>query len=459
MSQARSSKASGARAARGALVAGIAAFALAACSRGVATSVESPKPVTDTRGGYVRMDALVKKHPLYTQLARLDEDLQALQLKSVGSEIARSGADIAVEEKRLQGELDRAATRTKAALADKQHEYAKREQAAINAAVGGGAAGAAGPGGAEIAGGIARQAQAQQQSVLRDAQKNLATYRDAVIAQDRSAVESLNTSLAERASRSYRARADDLQKKEADYALALASEDSAERLSLRTKLSNLALDDASRDDVKRQLDALDKKEADALGAMKNRDQATLVGFQRELHDRVRADLAVQVAQLRKRTLAKINARERSTRQEIVKQLAPFSPNAGPGRPASSGAAGMAPDMRAKLEALHKKYQDDFNKDASQTIAAFQRTRSDLTRRFRELSSVDRSAQAGANKQMGALQKQRGDLYGQMVAQIGREVKVIAEKRGINVVVSDVVAPAGGVDLTADAEKDIESLHE
>jgi hypothetical protein len=26
-------------------------------------------------------------------------------------------------------------------------------------------------------------------------------------------------------------------------------------------------------------------------------------------------------------------------------------------------------------------------------------------------------------------------------------------------VSDVVAPAGGVDLTADAEKDIESLHE
>jgi hypothetical protein len=61
--------------------------------------------------------------------------------------------------------------------------------------------------------------------------------------------------------------------------------------------------------------------------------------------------------------------------------------------------------------------------------------------------------------MSALQKQRGDLYNEMVEQIGREVKVIAEQRGINVVVSDVVAPAGGVDLTADAEKDIESLHE
>jgi hypothetical protein len=61
--------------------------------------------------------------------------------------------------------------------------------------------------------------------------------------------------------------------------------------------------------------------------------------------------------------------------------------------------------------------------------------------------------------MDALQKQRVDLYQEMVAQIGREVKTIAARRGIAVVVSAVVAPAGGVDLTTDAEKDIESLHE
>ncbi len=458
MSQARSSKA-GAGAALGAIAASVAAFALAACAHGATTAVESARPVTDSRVGYVRMDLLVKKHPLYTQLARLDEDLQALQLTSVGVEIARSGADIAIEEKRLQGELDGAAARTKAALADKQQQYAKRERAAIDAALGG-AAGASGPGGAEIAGGIARRARAQQQSVLRDAQKNLQTYRSAVIAQDRSAVDSLNTSLGERASRSYRARADELQKKEADYALSLASDDSAERLSLHTKLSNLALDDASREDVKKQLDALDKKESDALGAMKNRDQETLAVLQRDLHARVRVDLNGQVAQLRKRTLAKINARETSTRQQIDEQLAPLGVRPpGAGQRGASGGPAIAPDMRAKLEALHKKYQNDFDKDASLTIAAFAKTRHDLTRRFAELGRVDRSAQGEANKQMGALQKQRGDLYGAMVAQIGREVKVIAEKRGINVVVSGVVAPAGGVDLTADTEKDIESLHE
>ena len=450
MLRARSSKAFGA-----AVLCGALAASLAACARQpAATSAESPHPVAGGLVGYVRMEALVKRHPLYSQLARLDEDVQALQLQSVGPEIARSGADIAVEEKRLQHELDLAANRTKAALADKQRTYAAKEQAAINAAVGGGGSG---PGGTAIAGGIAEHARAQQQSVLRDATKNLETYRHAVIAQDQSAVASINTALAERASRTYRAKADERQKAESDFALSLASDDAAERLSLRAKLSNLALDDASREDVKKQLDALDKKESDALGAMKNRDQATLVAMQTKLHDDVRTQMATQVSTMRKRTISKINEREVATRKEIVAQLRPL-PQAASGSSVSLP-ADVAPDMRKKLEALHQKYQQDFDKDAKATIASFQATRTDLTRRFQQLGAVDRTAQAGATKQIDALIRQRGELYGQMVAQIGREVKTIAEKRGINVVVSDVVAPAGGVDLTADAEKDIESLHE
>ncbi|GAC1527095.1 MAG: hypothetical protein NVS2B8_13240 [Vulcanimicrobiaceae bacterium] len=213
MSQARSSRAA---------LAFVAIAALASCARDGGTTTSSPQPALDTRVGYVRMDQLVKKHPLYSQLARLDEDLQALQLKSVGPDIARSGDEIAGEERRLQHELDLAADRTKRALAEKQVAYAKREQAAIDAAMGGGAS--RGSSGAAIAGGIATQARAQQQSVLRDAQKNLDAYRRAVIEQDRRAVQSLSASLAERASRAFRAKADELQKKESDYALALASD-------------------------------------------------------------------------------------------------------------------------------------------------------------------------------------------------------------------------------------------
>ncbi|MBD5635439.1 MAG: OmpH family outer membrane protein, partial [Candidatus Eremiobacteraeota bacterium] len=394
----------------------------------------------------------VKVHPLYAQLAHLDEDMQALQLKSVGPNVAQNGADIARAERQLQGALDAAAERTKKALNGKQQEYMKREQAAINAAVG--ATAGAGNGGAGIAGSVAQNARLQERDAAQLAQKNFDAYRQQVANQSNAAARSLQRSLAGRADRTYRSKAEDLSKREADFALQEETDDAAQRLSLRTKLSNLALDDDTRADVKKQLDALDRKEADAIGALKNRDAETLANLQRELHEQVQTELNVQVAALRKRTLAKIDERGLVTRRQLVAQL---------GVPATGGGVavpnGIGRDMRSKLQALHQQYQKQFDRDASQTIAQFEKTRADLTKRFQQIAGIDANAQAGANREMGALQKQRGDLYNEMVAQIGREVKAVAEKRGINVVVSDVVAPAGGVDLTADAEKDIESLHE
>jgi hypothetical protein len=427
---------------------------LVACGHAsTATDTASSPPIAGAdRVGYVRMDALVKVHPLYTQLARLDDDVAALQLKSIGSQVGRSGADIAGDERALQKQLDQAADQTKKAITDKQNEYAKREQAAINAALGA-VPGAGTASGAQIENGVAQRAGQQVERASVAAQNNFNAYRRQVVDQDQQAARSLQRSLAERAVREYRARAEELQKKEADFSLQQASEDAADRLSLRTKLSNLALDDASRADVKKQLDAVDQKESQALGAMRARDEVTLAALQKRLHAGVATELTAQVVQLRKRTLAKINARELDTRKSLAMQLAV---------PRAGGVAipnGIAPDMRAKLEALHEKYQTDFNKDASQTIAQFKKTRADLTQRFRKIAGIDADAQSSASGQIDALRRQRGDLYNEMVAQIGREVKVIARKRGVTVVVSDVVAPAGGVDLTADAEKDIESLHE
>ncbi len=430
-------------------------WSLFACAqqKSDAPGAGTPAGRVERRVGYVRMDDLVKVHPLYPELARLDEDVQALELRSVGSEIARSGADIAKEGRALQHELDVAAAGTKKALNDKQQQYASRERAAIDAAIGA-VPGALGPGGEAIAGGIAAQSREQARAATAAAQHNFNAYRNALIAQDEAAVRSLQTSLGERAERTYRARAEELQRKEADFALQRASDDAAERLTLRTKLSNLALDDTSREDVKRRLDALDRKESDALAAMKNRDQTTLLALQKRLHAGLRAELMADAAKLRARTVAKINDRELDTRRSLIAQI---------GVPQTAGAAapanGIAPDMRVKLEALHRKYQSDFNKDAAATIGQFQKTRADLGRRFAQLAGADTSAQAGAAKAIGTLQKQRTDLYAQMVAQIGREVKTLAAKRGIDVVVSGVVAPGGGVDLTADAEKDVESLHE
>ncbi len=435
----------------------LAVLVLAACGKVEnATSVAAGgKPQGAV--GYVRMDDLVRRHPLYPELARLDEDMAALQFKSVsaGGGPTLPPDQLRKEQAAIQTDFAAASKRAQEALKQKQSEYGKREAEAISQALGAAGSTAGAPGGAAIGADIERQLRAQAQSVSAGAQRNLDAYRRQVLAQDTTALQALRRSLNDSAARSYQAKANELQKKEADYALALAQEDSPERLSLRTKLSNLVLDEAGREEARKQLEALDRKESDALAAMKNRDGATLAALQKELRDRTTAELGRQADAMRARTIAKINKRE----LEMRRQLAASSLGA-PG-PAGGGAIpkSLSPDMRGKIDALHKKYQDEFDADAKTTIEQFQKTRDVLAQRLARLQGVDTVAQGGSQRQLGTLEKQRHDLYDQILAQIGREVKVVAARRGVNVVVGDVVAPAGGIDLTADAEKDIESLHE
>jgi hypothetical protein len=439
-----------------ALVSLTAILCAAGCARQIGAGGSGGAPAPSQRAvGFVNMDDLVKRHPLYGELSRLDDDMAALQLKSVGGQVALSPADLERERRELQKELEAATDRARAALKQKQDEYSRQESEAMRQAIA--ASGAPGSAGAPIGSGVQQQMQAQALSVSNAAQKNLEAYRRDLMQQDQNALNALQRSLNERAGRTYRAQADAMQRKEADYALSLANDDSTQRLSLRAKLTNLVLEDSSREDARKQLETIDRKEADDLAALKNRDAATLVSLQTQLRDGTRRELDAQADGMRKRTLAKINARELDTRKELAAQLGVVQPPAGGGGVAMP--AGLPPDMRSKLEALHKKYQDDFSRDAKLTLGDFEKTKTSLSERFARLQGIDVAGQAGSNKQLDLLQKQRSDLYDQMVAQIDREVKLIAAKRGIDVVLSDVIAPAGGVDLTPDAEKDIESLHE
>jgi len=454
MSQADSSKRAGRAAALGPV---LLALLLAACGK-VESVTNAVTGTTKPLGavGYVRMDDLVRRHPLYSELSRLDDDMAALQFKSIGGGGPTLPPDqMRKEQAAIQKEFAAASKRAQEALKQKQAEYGKREAEAINQALGAAGRNIGAPGGAAIGADIERQLRAQAQSVSAGAQRNLDAYRRQVLAQDTAALEALRRSLNDSAARSYQAKSNELQKKEADYALALAQDDSPERLSLRTKLSNLVLDETARDEARKQLEALDRKESDALAAMKNRDGATLAGLQKELRDKTSAELGRQADAMRTRTVAKINKRELEIRRQLATtSLGPPGPVAGP-----AVARNLSPDVRGKIDALHKKYQADFNADAKTTIEQFQKTRDTLAQRLARLQGVDTAALGGSQRQLGSLERQRHDLYDQIVAQIGREVKLIAARRGVNVVFGDVVAPAGGIDLTADAEKDIESLHE
>jgi len=428
--------------------------ALAACAKPAVTAPASTASGSGTVG-YVRMTDLVKHHPLYSQLTGYDESIQALNLRSVVPDVAKPDASIVKAEAALQRELNAAAEHTRRLLAEKSQAYQVREQQAIALALRAPAGQA--PSAAQIAQQINRNAQRQSLSVTAQANRDFDSYRKTLVAQDAGELQAAQKTLADRAGRQYRAKQDELQAKESALSLAEANRDAGTRLSLRTRLSSLALDDTQRDDVRNQLAALDRSEADALAAMKNRDAQTLAALGAQLRAGVQRDMQAKVNEIHGRSVAKLNIRE----QEIRKEFAggPLAAATLPRITATAKNGNLSPQLRSTIKALHDNYQKQFNRDAQATIEDFRRTRDDLRSRYEQLRGIDASAQNGAAAQIASLSKKRADLYGQMVAQIGREVRLLAQARGISVVVTDPVANAGGVDLTSDAMKDLESLHE
>ncbi len=428
---------------------------LAGCSRdrGVSATATSTA-AAEGRVGYVQMDVLVKRHPLYTQLSKYDADIAALSLRSMRDVLPRPAVELAREDAILRAELKDAADRTKRLIAAKQSDYARRENAAIANALRAQSAAAQGPDAAGLSAAMNATATRQRGAVAQSAQSDLESYRLTLIRQDRGAVEAASKNLSARATRTFRARADELQAKESALSLELASRDATERLGQRTRLSNLALDEAGRDEARNALAALDRKEADEVAAMRNRDQQTLATLQAQLSRQVKTELASQAQSIHARSVAKLRAREAAARRVFANR-----PPAAVVASSANAGAGLPPDMQAKIAGLHKGYQAQFDRDAKATVANFNRTRDELQKRFTQLHAVNASAQAGAQRQIASLQHQRDELYTQMVAQIDREVRSIAQKQGISVVLSGVVAPGGGVDLTPAAQREIESLHE
>lgn len=409
--------------------------------------------------GYVHMDVLIKQHPLYSQLAQYDSDIAAMSLRNADPGVPRNAGDVAREEGDLRRELNDAADKTQKFLRERQLEYAQKERAAIQAALGAAPA-ARGAGGGDVAAQVNSTYQSQAQTVSAQAAKNYKAYSQAVIAEDSHASQAIAKTLASRADRSYRGKVEEIQQKEADYSLKIATEDSGARLELKTKLSNLALDDATREDTKAKLAAIDRKEADETAAMRNRDQATLEAFQAQLRTQTQKQIRTEIEKVHAETAAKLRSRQNTARAEVDQKLQSLAPGVarsltvGP-----NGRATMPPDLRAKVEAIHKQYYAQFQHDYDQSLAQYNKTRDELSRRFAALHGADGGAQRSALNHIAQLQKQRNALFDEIVAQIRREVRTVALAHGVRVVLTDIVGAAGGVDLTADAQKDIESLHE
>jgi len=425
-------------ASRAVTVAVVALLALAGCGR---VDVNSP----GIRGiGFVRLDEVVKHHPLYAQLGQLDDAIAAINLAASAPIVPHSAAQIAADTKTLNAELKAAQARAGKILRQKQNDYANRERQAVGAALV--AAGAA-PAGAAVGAQMTAQSAQQAQNAARAANADFQAYERNVIVQNGNAIAAVAKQFQQQADRRFRARAEQLQQDEAQLSLRLSQADAPTRLSLKTRLSNLAFDDATRSSLRAQYAALDKKENDAMGALRARDRANLNAYRAQLQSETSASIRARATQINGQTKAELQSRRDSVASTIRGLgAAPLPPH-------------LSPALQSKIAAIHQQVQGQFQSDAQQTIDEYDATKADLDRQYAALHGADVGATGAAAAQLAALQQHRSDLYDKIVAQIKTETARIAHDRGLSVVFENVEAAAGGYDLTNEVSKDVEGLHE
>ncbi|MBV8148099.1 MAG: OmpH family outer membrane protein [Candidatus Eremiobacteraeota bacterium] len=394
--------------------------------------------------GYVRVEEVVKHHPLYPQLSQLDDAIAAINLQAAAPHVPLSAAQIAQQTKELNRELQDAQLRANKILAQKQQDYAKREQQAISAALA--AAGVSGAG-AYAAQELSSTSAQQAQQAAAAANADLLAYQQSVVSQNNAAAASVARQLQAQAEQQFRAKSEQLEQNETNLSLRLTQEDAAQRLSIKTRLSNLALDEATRKQLVAQLAALDAKESNAVTEQRRADAAELAQYRAQLRGQTNVAISQQLGRIQSQTAAKLQER----RNEVGAQLRGLGP---PPLPAN-----LPSGVKEKIAAIHRRFLESFQADAQKTYDDYETTKADLDRQFAALHGADVGATGAAAKELDALQKQRAELYKEIVDQIQREAGRIAKDRGFSIVFVNIEAATGGYDLTSEVTKDVESLHE
>ena len=415
----------------------VAALLLNSC----APNVHSPS----VRGvGYVRVDAVVKHHPLYAQLAQINDAIAAIDLAAAAPHVPLTAAQITQQTKELNTELRNAQARANKILAQKQQDYSHREQQAVAAALA--AAGVSGAG-AYAARQLSATSAQQARAAAAAAGQDFMAYQQSVVAQDNAATAAIARQLQAQAAQKYNAKAQQLEQAETDLSLRLTQQDAPQRLAIKTRMSNLALDEATRKQLESQLASLASKENAAVTAQRRSDAATLSALRAQLASQTQDAIRQQVGSINAQTRAKIEER----RNEVGQQISSLGP---PPLPSN-----LPPAVKAKIQRIHQQFTALFQADAQKTVDEYSSTKADLDRQFAALHGADVGATGAAAKELDALTKRRDDLYKEIVDQIRREADRIAKEQGFSIVFVGISAAAGGYDMTNEVTKDVESLHE
>jgi hypothetical protein len=390
---------------------------------------------------YVRVDSVMPHDPLYSQLSRIDDAIAMVGLQAAGPRVPHTAAEVAQEDARLRAEIAAAQQRTQRIVTQKQQDYGNRARAAIAKALA--AAGVRGSNVAALMGQVSTQ---QSRAAQMQAGRDYMAYQQSVVQESNSTAGSLVRQLQSEANEKLQAKAMQEQQTETDLSLRLSQQDAARRLSIQTRLSMLALDDATRRQLQGQLNEINEQESAATSAQHATDQRDFAAYRAQVLAQTNAAIRAQLSQIQDETQAKLVGR----RNAVGAQLRSLAP---------APAASISPATQAQIRTIALQFQTQYQDDVQNVLAEFAETRDALIVEDAMLHGADATANGAASQETQILQQQRQALYQQIYGHIQSEAVRLAKEKGFNVVFSGFTAAAGGYDMTNDLIHDIESEHE
>ena len=177
-------------------------------------------------------------------------------------------------------------------------------------------------GGSQVASAMSATSAQQVRQAESAANEDFQAYQQSVVAQDNAATSAIEKQLQQQAAQKFRAKAEQLQQQETDLSLHLTQADASERLAIKTRLSNLALDEPTHKQLTAQLAAIDAKETATLDARRKADAATLASYRAQLSAQTGQAVRTQVGSIQGQTRAKLEER----RNAVGAQLPALGPH-------------------------------------------------------------------------------------------------------------------------------------
>jgi hypothetical protein len=380
-----------------------------------------------TRPASVNLDALMRRHPLYSTLGQYDRQIAVLQ-GTLRTQFSNAGAAIDNASSAVRRDLSAASQFVSRSSAGAPvPAMANLSQAAFAA---------------KLDDNIRRTYEAQHAALQGTAQQHMAAYRDTLIAQEQQAFQTFVSSVDGRTQRAYNARAQELREKESALLLKLAQQDAEQRLMLRAKLQTLALSAERRAQLRSQLRALQAREDAAVASMRRTDAGTLSAYEQHLRRKADSDIAQMQTALQNRAAANLAARERV----LEAQTANASGLQVPAAPANSA---NSREMQSAYQSLQQAKPQD--------TAAYGAASRDLTQRFAGLRAAYDADTQSVRSQIASLEHDKAALRKKMMAQIMSEAEQVAKARGYSAVYPASSAPSGSADVTAAVAAALRSL--